>query len=82
MIEEKGYEETGYPDRYYQEFFGDEGTDGISDYYDYIIFGLSYDEMKLDETLDQFRQRVFNALKYPGIKLENIVWYKDGGYNG
>jgi hypothetical protein len=53
---------------------------------DLRLIGMSYDQLKEDETLGQFRLRVFEEIKkvLPGttLNLEDLCWYSDGGYNG
>jgi len=77
-------EATGNSEDYFdwdleKNVFGLDGRSGIADLYDSRIFGLDVQEMKEDETVSDFRKRVFEMIKYPGVELENIRWYVDGG---
>lgn len=57
-----------------REVFGYEGLRGGNDYYDSKIFGLGVDEMLEDETVSEFRKRVFSKVKHSKISLEDIQW--------
>ena len=54
---------------------------GISDYYGMDVLGLSFDDMKDDETKMQFIERIKNSFpkEFGDIEVEAIV---DGGYDG
>jgi len=62
-----------------KEIFGLFGTYGIYDYVENIIYGLSVEEMEENETLLEFKKRVFQMIKHPGIKFEDVKWHIDGG---
>ena len=52
---------------------------------DSIYIGLPPESMKEDETLRQFKQRIFDELNkiFPDeFKIEDLSWITDGGYNG
>lgn len=54
---------------------------GIDNYYDLHCFGLSYDDMKANETKTEFENRIAEMLKQmtrTDCKVETIV---DGGYD-
>lgn len=57
---------------------------GIDDYCDQQLFGMSPSQMKDDETLLQFKQRIVDEFqKYNvTVSVEDLHWHTDGGYNG
>ena len=77
----KRMEESDEYDEYKaeKEIFGLFGTHGIYEYGESVIYGLSVEEMKEHETLLEFKKRVFQTIKYPGIKFEDVKWRIDGG---
>ena len=56
-------------------------SSGIEEYYECHIFGLEPNNMKDDETLLQFKQRIVDEFKKAGIniKVDELYWYTDGG---
>ena len=57
---------------------------GIYNYYDQKIIGVTPDRMKEDETLAQFKERICQEFKKFGldVKSSELGWFIDGGYNG
>ena len=58
---------------------------GLDEYgEDTIIIGLSYTEMKRDETREQFENRIVDKLKDHGLPVSNdkVEFYIDQCYNG
>ena len=53
---------------------------GISDYYDMDVLGLSFDDMRDDETKLQFIERIKNSFpkEFSDLEVSAIV---DGGYD-
>ena len=62
-----------------------ESVTGISDYYDMHLIGARPDKMKDEQTLLEFKQEILKEIHHIGftnIKIDNLQWYKDGGYDG
>ena len=57
---------------------------GIDNYYKQIILGASPESMKEDETLHDFKTRICEMFSKNGIevKVEDLQWFLDGGYDG
>lgn len=57
---------------------------GIDNYYDQKIIGVTPDRMKDDETLAQFKERICQEFKKfdLDVKPSELEWFIDGGYNG
>jgi len=57
---------------------------GISDYYEQQLLGMSPSQMKDDETLLQFKQRIVDEFKKYNVtvSVEDLDWHTDGGYDG
>lgn len=59
------------------------GLDDLSQ--DCCYIGLSPEEMKDDETLKEFKERVIQAIVKEGCpesELKDVKFYSDGGYDG
>jgi hypothetical protein len=56
---------------------------GVSNYYEQKLMGLYPSEMKDDETLLQFKQRIVDEFKKQNIDINttDIDWHIDGGYD-
>jgi len=54
---------------------------GIEEYYEETFVGFFPEQMKGDETLNHFKQRIVDQLKTQNIDvtIEDICWYTDGG---
>ena len=60
-------------------------ANGISDYYEENLVGISPFRIDENETIRQAKERVAKALNDLGAKdvtFEDIKWYIDGGYEG
>lgn len=57
---------------------------GISEYYEQILLGYDIDDMRDDEFLGQFKDKVFVDLKKLGFtgSREDVKILKDGGFEG
>ena len=55
---------------------------GIYDYYDMYVLGLTFDEMKDDETKKQFIDRIKDAFSKAFAEEISVEAVKDGGYEG
>lgn len=57
---------------------------GIYNYYDQYFIGVNPEQMKNDETLIQFKERICQEIKKLGIdiKPDELNWFIDGGYVG
>ena len=57
---------------------------GIYNYYDHKIIGVTPDRMKDDETLAQFKERICKEFKKfdLDVKPNELKWFIDGGYDG
>lgn len=57
---------------------------GISNYFEETIIGANPEEMKDNETLIQFKERICEELKKGGfdVKPDELNWFIDGGYDG
>jgi hypothetical protein len=70
----------------YKMFFDDISMEyGLGNYSsDDVIVGIDIRKMRNDETLDQFKDRVFKQLKGMGFtgNRESISIHVDGGYDG
>lgn len=58
--------------------------EACNEYDDRIFLGMYPENMKDEETLLQFKERIAQALTEGGIptKSEDLHWFTDGGYNG
>ena len=56
---------------------------GLDDYRDEVIVGLDMHEIREDETLAEFRRRVFEALKTVGYvgTLDQLIMIRDQGHD-
>ena len=57
---------------------------GIYDYQDQQLIGMGPSQMKDDETLLQFKQRIVDEFKKCeiNINVDDLSWHIDGGYDG
>lgn len=62
---------------------------GISEYYDQLFVGMSFDKMKGNETKTKFLERIANTINEclnldpeDKITVDEIDCYVDGGYDG
>ena len=72
-------------DEYEYNILGVEWEQGLEDWGDNQIFlGLSPRNMKDDETLKQFKQRIIEALEKNNLKFnkKDIKWHEDAGMPG
>ena len=79
-----------YPNEDFEDAFelayklGLECCTGIQNYFDQYVLGLSFGDMKDNETKKEFKERVLSKLKvaFPKITIEDIGECLDGGYEG
>lgn len=59
-------------------------VNGIYNYYEEYVIGLSYWEMAKEETKAEFEERILQELKtaFPDLTIEDIGACIDGGYDG
>lgn len=55
-----------------RDLFGFSGIELNATYYAYRIYGLRVSEMRDDETLLEFRKRVYSMMNYPYLELVGI----------
>lgn len=57
---------------------------GFDNYYDRYVVGIDPRNMKNEETLGQFKQKIFEKLKELGFKndISKVDFRIDGGYDG
>jgi len=81
----EGFDESKHS--FYDDYFDGsdlEVRDGIEEFYGNYVVGKDVTFMKPDETRQEFRQRVFDALKAKGFTgtLDDVDFRVDGGYEG
>lgn len=57
---------------------------GIEEYYEHKLAGAYPSQMKDDETLKEFKQRILDEFKRYDIEVEmdDLKWHTDGGFCG
>jgi len=57
---------------------------GIDEFYEQVVVGMHVENMKDDETVNLFRERIMEELTRAGIAVEykDIGWCVDGGRDG